>query len=103
MDKNQANRGTHASVLHNVNRQLSGARLFLLLLFLAVSLASPQSRISAKAADQSIRGTSSSLTSPQKQAVALNCPACQQALIECLGNGGSNCYADFNVCMANCQ
>lgn len=103
MDKNQVNRGTHASVLHNANRPLSGARFLLLLLFLVLSVASPRSRTSAKAADQSIPGTSSSLTSPQKQALALNCQECQQALTDCLGNGGSNCYANFYACLASCQ
>ncbi len=127
MDKNQISQGTHASVLSTVNRPIFWARSFLLVMFLALSLASLQPRASARAADQTLREGKASVTSYQSQASVLtadqillegkasttsrqarasarNCPACQQALVECLGNGGGGeCYAQYYACLAGCQ
>lgn len=126
MDKNQISPGTHASVLSTVNRQLFWARFSLLLLFLALSITSLQLGASARTADKTLRAGQASVTSVQSTpsvrgadhtlpegkvsitshqlpASARNCPACQQALAECLGNGGSNCYAQYFACLASCQ
>jgi hypothetical protein len=103
MDKNQISRGTHAGVLSTTNRRVLWARFFLLALFFALSLASLQPRASVQAADQVSRTREVSVTSYQSQPSARNCPVCQQALVECLGNGGgSECYAQYNVCIQNC-
>jgi hypothetical protein len=104
MDKNQTSQGTHARVLSTANRQPLGARVLLVLLFLALSLASLQPRASAQgAADQRMPATSSSVTSLHQRALAPSCPECQQAYQDCLGNGGSNCNAAYIACMASCQ
>ena len=103
MDKNHISQGTHASVLSTNNRQLSWARFLLLALFLAVSLASLQPRASARAADQKAAKSKAS-TSLNSNASARNCPACQQALLECMGNGGGGeCYVQYYACIASCQ
>lgn len=101
MDKNQISQGTHASVLSTANRQYLGARVLLILLFLALSLASLQPRVSAQGAAH--RPTSSNVTGARQRAIAPNCPECQQALMDCVANGGSNCNAAFIACMASCQ
>jgi hypothetical protein len=101
MDKKQTSQGTHASVLSSANRQPLGARVLLVLLFLAVSLASLQPRASAQDAAQ--RPTSSKVTSAQPRTLAPSCPECQQAYMDCLGNGGSNCNSTYLACMASCQ
>jgi hypothetical protein len=104
MDKNQISQGAHASVLSIVNRPLFWARYFLLALFLAVSLASLQPRTSAQIADQTLREANASVTSHQQTALAPDCPACQQALFQCLANGGgSSCYLQYDDCLAGCQ
>lgn len=101
MDKNQISQGTHASVLSSVNRKALGARVLLVLLLLALSLSSLQP--SAQGADQRMQAMSSSVTSPQQRALAPSCIACQDALTECIQNGGSNCYAVYTACMGSCQ
>lgn len=103
MDKNQISPGTHASVLSTVNRQLFWARFSLLLLFLALSITSLQLRASARAADKTLRAGQVSVTSYQSPASAPNCAACQQAYVECLANGGPNCAAQYDACLASCQ
>jgi hypothetical protein len=102
MDKKQISQGTHASVLSHVNRQPLGARVLLVLLFLALSLASLQPRASAQGAAQSMQ-SSSSATRARQGAIAPNCVACQDALTACVQNGGSNCSAEYSACMATCQ
>jgi len=103
MDKKHISRGAHASVLSSANRQPLGARVLLVLLFLALTLASLQPGASAQDAGQRMSATSSSVTSLNEQALAPSCPECQQAYVDCLGNGGSNCYATYTTCMATCQ
>ena len=102
MDKNEISRGTHASVLSTNNRQLFWARFLLLVLFLAVSLASLQPRASAQAANKATRGNEVGITSHQLPASSRNCPACQQAYVECIANGGTNCTAQYYACLENC-
>ena len=101
MNNNQISQGAHARVLSTINRPLFWTRLFLLALFLAVSLASVQPRSSAQAANQAVRGRTATVTSPQ-EASARNCPECWTAYQVCLANGGSNCYAQYQACLANC-
>ena len=101
MDKNQISQGTHASVLSTANRLPLGARVLLVLLFLALSLASLQPGVSAQGAAEG--PISSNVTGAHQRAIAQSCPECQQALTDCLNNGGSNCYAVYTTCMANCQ
>lgn len=103
MDKNQISQGTHAGVLSNGNRQLFWARFFLLALFLALSLASLQPGASAKATDQLLRAGKASSTNYQPRAAVPNCPACQQAYVECLAGGGGNCGAQLDACLAGCN
>lgn len=101
MDRNQISQGTHASVLSTANRLPLGDRVLLVLLFLGLSLASLQPGVSAQGAVQ--RPTSSNVTSDQQRAFAPNCPECQQAYMDCLGNGGSNCNTTYMACMASCH
>ena len=101
MNKNQISQGTHASVLSTANRKPLGARVLLVLLFLALSLASVQPRVSAK--DAAEGPIASKVTGAHKGAIAPSCPECQQALTDCLNNGGSNCYGVYTTCMATCQ
>ncbi len=103
MDKKQNSQGTHAGVLSTANRQPLGARVLLVLLFLVLTLASLQPRASAQGAGQRMPATSSSVTSLHQEALAPSCPECQQAYMDCLGNGGSNCYATYMACIASCQ
>ena len=100
MDKNQISQGTHASVLSTANRKPLGARVLLVLLFLALSLASLQPGVSAKGAQGPM---SSNVTGAHQGAIAPSCPECEQALSDCINNGGSNCYGVYTTCMANCQ
>ena len=104
MDKNQISQGTHASVLSTVNRPLFWARFFLLALFVALSLTSLQPRATAQSAGETMREGKASITSHQQRALAPDCPACQQALVECLaGGGGGNCYTQYYDCIDGCQ
>ena len=104
MDKNRISQGTHASVLSTANHQLSRAPFLFLLLFLAFSLASLQPRASAQAADQTLGEQRVSATSLKPGASARSCPACDQALAQCLGSGGGgDCYVQYNACIASCQ
>jgi hypothetical protein len=126
MDKNQTSQGAHASVLSTGNRPRFWARFFLLVMFLALSLPSLQPRASAQAVDQTLRlakaGTTSyqsqtsartadqillegkaSTTSRQARASARSCPVCQQALVECVANGGGgDCYVQYYACIGSC-
>ena len=104
MDKNQISQGTHAGVLSTVNRQLFWARFFLLTLFLALSLASPQPTASAQAADQTLQGTKASITSHQPRGSAWNCPVCEAELVACMaGGGGPSCGAQYDACLSGCR
>ena len=104
MDKNQITQGMHAGVLSTTNRQLPWARIFLLALFLAFSLASLQPRASAQAADQTLRGNKASITSHQPRASGPTCSECQQALVACLANGGgANCDIQYDACIESCE
>ena len=126
MYKNQSSRGTHASVPSTVNRKLFWAR-FSFLLLLALAITSLQTRTSARTTDQPHRGAQASVTRAQPEpsahvdvqvllkgktsttvrlakVSARNCPACQQALVECLGSGGGgDCFVQYYACIASCQ
>lgn len=97
MDKNQISQGTHASVLSPINRKPLGARLLLVLLFLALSLASLQPGVSAKGAARRL------MPSNVTRVIAPSCPVCEQQLADCLANGGSNCYFAYTLCLPSCQ
>jgi hypothetical protein len=104
MDKNQISQGTHAGVLSNTNRQPLWTRVFLLALFLALSLASLQPGASAGAADQSARGNKASLYSHQPTGQAFDCSACEEGLVMCLARGeGPSCGAQYDACLRRCQ
>lgn len=98
MLKNQLSQGAHARALSTVNRPLFWARFFLLASFLALGILSLQPQGSAQAAGQALRGEKAVLSSPQAKPAAPNCPACEQALVECLAAGGSNCLAQYDAC-----
>ena len=127
MDKKTTSLGTHASVLFTYNRRVFWAH-FSLLVFLSLSITNLQSGASARAAvDEPSRQDKASVTSyqsqpsahvadqillkvktsargPRARISARNCPACQQALVECLGNGGSgDCFVQYYACIASCQ
>ena len=100
MDSKQTSQGTHASVLSGVNRPLFWARLFLLVMFLALSVMSLQPKTS-QAADGKMRSVG--FTSHQSRAVAPGCSEdCQQAYAQCLANGGHFCGALLDDCLAGC-
>lgn len=125
MYKNQSSRGTHASVPSTVNRKLFWARFSLVLLALVIT--SLQTRTSARTTDQPHLGAQASVTRSQSppsaqvdvqvllkgntsathrmaKVSARNCPACQQALVECLGGGGGgDCFVQYYACIASCQ
>lgn len=129
MDKNQNSQGANASVLSTANRHLFWTRLFVLALFLALSLASLQPRSSAKPVDQTFRWNKASITSQQPRSLAQaadellrvnmvsmtsrqprasarnwTCPQqCEQAYVECLQQGGTNCGAEYDACFARCH
>ena len=81
MDKNQTSQGTHAGVLYTRNRQLLGARFFILVLFLMLGL-----------------------TSLQSTAFAQTCfDQCQAAYVWCLShNPGPLCDDNFDACIDHC-
>jgi hypothetical protein len=100
MDKNQTSKGAHASVLSGVNRPLFWARLFLLVMFPALSVMSLQPKTS-QAADQRLKRVS--LTSHQSKAVAPGCSEdCQQAYVQCLASGGHFCGVLLDDCLSAC-
>lgn len=105
MDKNQTSQGTHAGVLSATNPQLSRARILLLALLLAFSLASLQPGVSIQAAaDRTASANEAGLRSHQSGSLQPNCQACQQALVACLANGGgSACDIEFDFCIATCH
>jgi hypothetical protein len=100
MNNNQISQGAHARVLSTVNRPLFWTRLFLLALFLAVSLASVQPRSSAQAANQA---RIAAVTGPE-ETFARNCPECWAAYQACQVSGDpSQCWVQYQICEANCH
>jgi hypothetical protein len=103
MDKKQISQETHASVFSNANRQLLGARVLLVLLFLALSLASLQPKASAEAADQTFGEQTISTTNRGPRTAVRSCPECESGLSACIASGGgSECYTVYNACIAGC-
>lgn len=103
MDKNQISQGTHASVLSNVNRQPIWARLFLLGVFLTLSLASLQPRASARAADRSAGADRATGSSQLRTGRSWDCSICEEGLVMCLARGGgASCGAQYDACLEHC-
>lgn len=124
MDKNRVSRGTHASVLSTANRQLFRVRILFPLLLLTLSLAglkSPasgrtshttlrvgnavtrfQSAPPAQGADRILLKETLITKDYQAKVAGRNCPACQQALVMCLQNGGADCMGQYESCLAGC-
>jgi len=101
MDKNRSSLGTHAGVSSAANHQRFSSRILLLTLLLALSLASLQPRASAQAADQRSPGNQAPMTSHNQRRLARNAPTCEELLLECLANGGSQavCGAEYDACV----
>jgi hypothetical protein len=103
MGKSQLSKETPGGVLSIRKRQVFWTRFFILVLFLALNVMSAQPKASADVADKAVRGEKASVTSRQPRAAAPNCPACQQAYVECMAGGGANCAAQYNACLSGCQ
>lgn len=103
MDKNRLSQEAPAGVHSTGNRQLLLARSFLLVLFLAFSLASLQPGTPARADNQQLRGDKTSITSMQSEAFEPDCSHCEWAYVQCLASGGGViCSIQYNACIDEC-
>jgi hypothetical protein len=103
MDKNQVSQEAPAGDRSTGNRQPFYARLFLLALLLAFSLAILQPVIPAQAADQRPQRDKAGMTSPQTGAAAPDCSHCERAFVECMASGGGViCAIQYDACIAAC-
>jgi hypothetical protein len=103
MDKNQVSQGAPAGIRSTGNRQLLQARLLLLTLLLAFSLASLSQGPFVQVAEQTLRADKVSKTGLQPGPSALDCTHCEREYVECLASGGQAfCDIQYEICLESC-